>query len=121
MKSFVFAFVFAAALPSLACTVQFANGQNAGRVYGDNVFNASGAPVGFVQGDLVYAVSGQFDSVGAVVGSVTPSAILNPYRGAVGFTAGNTIYNYLGEARGVATNCSQVQKGAALLLLLGVN
>lgn len=118
MKSLIFSFVFAAAIPSLACTVETATNLNAGRVYRDEVYNASGARVGLIKGDQVYATTSQYDSVGTVVGSVSASAILNNYRGAVGFASGDTIYNNRGETRGYAANCTQVEKGAALLLLL---
>lgn len=118
MKFLIFAIAMAAAVQSQACRIETATGNSAGTVYRDDVINASGAKVGMIKGDQVYAVSSIYDSVGTVVGGVSNTAILNSNRGIIGFTSGNTIFNNLGETRGFGYNCSQEEKGAALILLL---
>ena len=110
----VMAISLAAAVPSLACTVQTASGAYAGAVNNSIVSDSLGRPVGSVQGDVVY------DNYGSQVGRVNTTTIQNFYGQNVGFVQGTSIFNLYGEQRGQAFRCNQQEKGAALLLILGV-
>jgi hypothetical protein len=115
MKSLiVMAVVMAASAQSLACTVKDAADRYVGAVNSGVVTNYSGATVGLLQGNQVLTKEGY------MIGIVTPSAILNGQNQPVGFTTGDQIMNYQGLKRGEGINCSQEEKGAALILILGV-
>ena len=115
MKSLiVLALSFASAVPAMACSIQTASGSYAGNVSGGMVTNSSGRPVGSVRGSVV------FDYTGSPAGQVNTTSIQNNYGQNIGFTQGNAIYNLYGELRGQGLYCTQEEKGAALLLVLGV-
>ena len=116
MKSLiVLALSFATAVPAMACTIQTSSGAYAGNVNGGMVTNSSGRPVGSVQGDVVY------DYVGSPAGRVNTTSVQNLYGQNIGFVQGNAIFNLYGEQRGQGLNCTQEEKGAALLLVLGIH
>lgn len=114
-NALVLALSFATAVPSLACTIQNANGQYVGAINGGMVTNYSGAPVGSIDGEVIYSAHA------SPVGRVSTIAVQNAYGQNVGFVQGNAIFNLYGLQRGQGFGCNTAEKGAALLLLLGVN